>query len=131
MNELKSEIRDTLSSSATSLNSSQTAGKDVSVKANKAEKALPGGKELPGGRPEIAELSEDQVSDAVSKINQYVQNMERTLEFQVDEDSGRTVIKVFDRESEELIRQIPGELALKLAQKLNDDEPSLLFSAKV
>lgn len=131
MNDLKSEMRDTLSS-ATSASSSQTAAnKQASAATNTAELQAQRGKELPGGRPEIAELNEEQVSDAVSKINQYVQNMERNLEFQVDEDSGRTVIKVFDRESEELIRQIPGELALKLAQKLNDEEPSLLFSAKV
>ena len=41
------------------------------------------------------------------------------------------MISVYDKASAELIRQIPSELALELAQKLNDEEPSLLFSAQV
>jgi len=79
----------------------------------------------------IAAISDDQVKEAVSKLNDYVQSTQRTLDFQVDEESGKTIIKVFDKLSSELIRQIPNELALELAQNLNDGEPSLLFSAQV
>ena len=89
------------------------------------------GKELPQNVKAIAEASDDQVKDAVSKLNDYVQSTERTLDFKMDEDSGKTVIKVYDTLSSELIRQIPNELALELAQNLNDEEPSLLFSAQV
>lgn len=89
------------------------------------------GKELPLNVKQVAEVSEEQMKEAVSKLNDYVQSTERTLDFQMDEDSGQTVIKVFDKHSSELIRQIPNELALELAQKLNDEEPSLLFSAQV
>lgn len=73
----------------------------------------------------------ERVQEAVSRINEYVQQSERTLNFQLDEDSGQIIVKVYDKVSEELIRQIPSELALELAQKLNDEEPSLLFSAQV
>ena len=89
------------------------------------------GKSLPPNVERIADVSEEQVKDAVSKLNEYVQSTERTLDFQMDEESGKTVIKVFDKLSSELIRQIPNELALELAQNLNDEEPSLLFSAQV
>lgn len=89
------------------------------------------GKKLPLDVEKIAEVSQEQVKEAVSKLNDYVQSTERTLDFQMDEDSGQTIIKVFDKHSSELIRQIPNELALELAQKLNDEEPSLLFSAQV
>lgn len=89
------------------------------------------GKSLPPNVERIADISEEQVKDAVSKLNEYVQSTERTLDFQLDEDSGKTIIKVYDKASEELIRQIPNELALELAQNLNDEEPSLLFSAQV
>lgn len=71
------------------------------------------------------------VEDAVAKLNDYVQNTERKLEFQVDDDSGETVVKVFDKGSQELIRQIPNEEALALSQRLNMEEPLMLFSAKV
>ncbi|ASP40996.1 flagellar biosynthesis protein FlaG [Bacterioplanes sanyensis] len=76
-------------------------------------------------------LNKEQVQEAVSRINEYVQQTERTLDFQLDEDSGKTIIRVYDTQSSELIRQIPSELALELARKLNDEEPSLLFSAQV
>lgn len=89
------------------------------------------GNALPQNVKAIAEASDDQVKDAVSKLNDYVQSTERTLDFKMDEDSGKTVIKVYDTLSSELIRQIPNELALELAQNLNDEEPSLLFSAQV
>jgi flagellar protein FlaG len=74
---------------------------------------------------------EEIVEKAVAKLNDYVQSTERKLEFQVDDDSGHTVVKVYDKNSEELIRQIPNEEALELAQKLNQEEPLMLFSAQV
>lgn len=71
------------------------------------------------------------MQDVVAKLNDHVQNIERKLDFQMDEDSGRTVVKVFDKETEELIRQIPNEEALELARNLSDQEPLGLFSAQV
>ncbi len=92
-----------------------------------------GGKELPEQlEVSVPELADDQsVESAVAKLNEYVQTTARTLNFQVDDDSGKTVIKVYDRESEQLIRQIPNELVLELARRLNEEEPSLLFEAQV
>ncbi|WP_246624942.1 flagellar protein FlaG [Oceanobacter mangrovi] len=97
-------------------------------------KTIESGKALPaagteGNKP--AAVNAEQVQEAVSRINEYVQQSERSLEFRLDEHSGKTIIRVYDKSSEELIRQIPSELAVELAQKLNDEEPSLLFSAQV
>lgn len=80
---------------------------------------------------EQVEAAADQIQDAVSRINEYVQQSERTLDFRLDENSGQAVIRVYDKNSEELIRQIPGELALRIAEHLNDEEPTLLFRAQV
>lgn len=79
----------------------------------------------------VAEVSDKKIEQAVAQLNDYVQNSERKLKFQVDEQSGKTVVQVFDKHSDELIRQIPNEEALALAQKLNLEEPLLLFSAQV
>ncbi|MBU2040013.1 MULTISPECIES: flagellar protein FlaG [unclassified Thalassolituus] len=127
MNELKLNVVD-----HTAVSPSATAGKKAYAKA--ASDPVAGsdsGKSLPVGTEKVAELNKDQVREAISRINEYVQQTERTLDFQLDEDSGKTIIRVYDRASSELIRQIPSELALELAQKLNDEEPSLLFSAQV
>lgn len=101
--------------------------KSVENGEKKAAISIADGKELP---PQSGE-NQAELTAAVDKLNTYVQSVQRTLDFQLDEDSGKTIIKVYDKESEELIRQIPGELAVELAQKLNEEEPLLLFSAQV
>src|SRR5690554_4228101 len=51
-------------------------------------------------RPDQASSSE-QLQKAVVAINEYVQSINRDLQFSVDEDTDRTVIKVIDSESGE------------------------------
>ena len=67
----------------------------------------------------------------MAKLNDYVQSVQRDLEFSLDDSTGISVITVRDRQSSEVIRQIPSEVTLQLAQKLNNEEPLLLFSAQV
>ena len=83
------------------------------------------------GRMPTEVSSAEELEQAVAKLNDYVQNTERKLNFQLDEDAGFTIIRVFDKATDELIRQIPNEEAVSLAQKLNEEEPLLLFSAQV
>lgn len=58
---------------------------------------------------------------AVSQINDYVQNLQRNLQFTVDEATGKNVVTVIDNETKEVIRQIPGEEALELARRLAEN----------
>ena len=83
------------------------------------------------GRLPADTSSAEELEQAVAKLNDYVQNTERKLNFQLDESAGLTIIRVFDKATDELIRQIPNEEAVSLAQKLIDEEPLLLFSAQV
>lgn len=73
-----------------------------------------------------AQPSAEQLNAAVSKLNDYVQNVQRSLSFSVDKDTGDTVVKVIDTETNELIRQIPSEDMLKLAAAI-DKETANLF----
>lgn len=99
-----------------------------------------GGQNLPvegKKQPQLVEVSAD-VRDAVSEINEFVQKVQRDLSFNMDEGSGRTVIKVINRDSGDLIRQIPSEEVLAIANHLRDVRenvvnqeevpPGLLFS---
>ncbi|MEP4547838.1 MAG: flagellar protein FlaG [Saccharospirillum sp.] len=86
--------------------------------------------DMAGQRPARASGAEE-LEQAVATLNDYVQNTERKLNFQLDEDAGLTIIRVYDKQTDELIRQIPNEEAVSLAQKLNEEEPLLLFSAQV
>jgi len=105
--------------------------KDLMTDQTKAEKAeAVNGNSLPTTNA-AAEVEGKEVAEAVSKLNAYVQKTQRHLDFQLDEESGRTVVRVYDTQSDKLVRQIPDEAALELAKRLNSEEPSLLFSAQV
>ena len=75
--------------------------------------------------------SQESVESAVTKLNDYVQSVQRNLQFNLDDESGKTVITVVDRNTSDVIRQIPDDVALKLAQDLQQNEPLSLFNAKV
>lgn len=75
------------------------------------------------------ETERGQLKAAVQEIEKFVQSVKRNLEFSIDETSGKVVVKVIASDSGEVVRQIPNEEVLKLANSLNDAS-SLLFSAK-
>ena len=62
------------------------------------------------------------VTQAVSDINDYVQTINRGLEFTQDEDLGQTIIKVIDRDTEEVIRQIPSKEVVELARAIKNQQ---------
>jgi flagellar protein FlaG len=68
---------------------------------------------------------------AVRKLNDYVQNVQRNLSFSVDKDSGQTVIKVYDVQTKEVIRQIPPDETLRLAAQLEERIANLFVQEKV
>lgn len=70
------------------------------------------------------------VREAVSKLNDHVQNLRRTLSFSIEESTGRTVIKVYDAETDELIRQIPPEETIRLAEVIEDQNASLFIEER-
>lgn len=77
---------------------------------------------------EKAEARADNVQQAVAQMNEYIQTTQRDLRFSIDKESGETIVKVLDRQTEEVIRQIPDEIFLRLARNLNVDEPVHFFS---
>ncbi len=64
----------------------------------------------------------------VQEINEKMQLIQRELHFSVDNDSGQTVIKVIDLETQGVIRQIPNEEALLFARRLAEGADTGLFS---
>ena len=74
--------------------------------------------------------SSAQISQAVTKLNDYVQTVQRNLSFSVDKASGETVIKVYDTQTNQVIQQIPAEVTLQLAAALNERSSQLLVKDK-
>jgi flagellar protein FlaG len=86
-------------------------------------KADQGGKVLPAlgkGLPETSksEASPERVQEAVSRIQSYLSESQRELQISIDKGSGRTVVRVVNPETQEVIRQIPNEEILKLAASI-------------
>lgn len=78
-------------------------------------KALPdGGQSLPAKAAPAPTPA--RVEQAVRQIQSYLSDSQRQLQFQVDADSGRTIVRVVNPETNEVIRTIPGEEVLKLAR---------------
>ena len=90
---------------ATTAATAATAASKLAPAADKADKA-----------DSESELKD--VRQAVSDINKAMQFMSRELEFSVDTDSKRTVVKVIDQQTREVIRQMPTEEALEIGKAL-------------
>lgn len=70
-------------------------------------------------------VERQQIEESVARIADYVQNIQRSLSFRLDETTGQTVMTVIDSETDEVIRQIPSEYVLQLAQNLKELEEVL------
>ena len=75
------------------------------------------------------QASREDVEEAVATIQDFVQTVRRALNFSLEEGTGRVVVKVTDSGSGDVIRQIPSEEALQLAENLSEVR-SLLFKAE-
>jgi flagellar protein FlaG len=76
------------------------------------------GEKLPPATSQRPTPSEN-LDNAVKQLNDYIQSVRRDLQFSIDKDSGRTVIKVVDSQTKEVIRQYPAEEVLKAAKELS------------
>ncbi len=76
---------------------------------------------LPGQSSQASAVPERaQVEDAVAKVKVQIQSISsNSLDFSIDDNSGKTIVRVTDRESGELIRQIPSQEMLEIARSLD------------
>ncbi|MBB3117734.1 flagellar protein FlaG [Pseudoduganella violacea] len=93
------------------VNGRQPAAAVETVQAVKAKEAPPSQKEL---------------ESAVAELNKSVQASAQSLEFSIDTDSKRTVVKIIDQSTKEILRQIPSKEALQLAKSLGSTKGLLI-----
>lgn len=65
-------------------------------------------------------LEREQLEQMAQQLQDFMGEMNRSLQFQVDEDSGRDVIKVLDKDTGDIIKQYPSEEVLNLVSKLSE-----------
>lgn len=83
-----------------------------------------------GQESAASQVEPKKIQEAVENIQEFVQTVRRDLNFSLDDSSGQVVVKVTDSHSGDVIRQIPSEEALELAERLSEAR-SLLFTAQV
>ena len=61
-----------------------------------------------------------ELDDAVAKVESFLKVQNRDLAFTIDENTNRSVVTVKDSKSGDVIRQIPSEEVLKLADRIQE-----------
>ncbi|NOY62779.1 MAG: flagellar protein FlaG [Gammaproteobacteria bacterium] len=71
-------------------------------------------------------VSETALTEAIATMNERVQFVQRNIEFSVDEESGRTIVRVRDSETGDIIRQMPPEELLAVVNNMKKFEGMVL-----
>jgi flagellar protein FlaG len=91
------------------------------LKATESKKSV---NDSPAGEGPSAELQPEkqpargELEQTVQDLNSLVQDLQRQVRFSLDDDSGELVVKVVDRETDDVIRQLPSEEVLQLRDRL-------------
>ena len=94
---------------------------------------LSSGTKSPGAESVRVELPEaPDFSRMVEKLNEFLRQSARHLQFRYDDSSGRTVITVVDAANGDVIRQIPSDELLALAERMRAaGQPGALIDLRV
>jgi flagellar protein FlaG len=109
----------TTSSSNGEISISRVTDIDVAAR-DRQEISANGLAEAKAAAAEQVQVSREAFEKVVSELEAFVQKAQRNLDFEVDDKTGRVVVKVIDATNDEVIRQIPSEEMLALSRRLRD-----------
>lgn len=69
--------------------------------------------------PPKAEPDLEEVKQAVKEMNDFIKQASPSIQFSLDEESGRTIVKMVDTETNQVVRQIPTKEALAISKALD------------
>lgn len=88
----------------------------------------------PSRTEEVDQAMREKVKEAVDNVRDFIKKNQRSLDFEMAEESNRVIITVIDRETNKVIRQIPPEDVVNISEQINNGElPSpdgMLFKVK-
>lgn len=120
----------------TTNNSNDTSGRDGrDVIATQKNSLTPNQSEQPLANDKLAksqdEAAKPQLDEALAeKMAMYFQNVNRELKFQVDNEGGDPIVIIIDKESGDIIRQVPAQELLDINESLAK-YPPVSLSQKV
>ena len=86
--------------------------------------------DIRNGKNQLSELKEEKVSidtleELVNRLNEFVTASERNINFSIDKDTGKTVVKLTDKDNN-VLRQIPSEEVLRLIKNLETNKGMII-----
>ncbi|MFT3757621.1 flagellar protein FlaG [Thauera sp.] len=67
----------------------------------------------------VQQPSAQQITQAVDEMRAAIAPVAQNLQFSIDQDIGRTIVKVVDASTDEVIRQIPSEEIVAIAKAMD------------
>ncbi len=64
-------------------------------------------------------VNTSELTTAVDKVQQYIEPFNNNIEFSINKDTNQIVIKVIDKQTQEVIKQIPSEEMIEMAKALD------------
>ncbi len=97
--------------------------------------ATPGVKAMDAGKngaptEKGAQLSNEQIEETVAEIRRQVEPVDQNLLFTIDKDTGKTIVRLIDSTTKEILRQIPSEELIAIARALGKGGHSGLIERK-
>lgn len=87
-------------------------------------------KASPASQPNKPQPSSEELKRITEALQRRINPVAPELQFSVDQDTGRSIIKITDRTTNEVIRQIPSEEALQINKGLDRFEKGFLLDRK-
>lgn len=97
----------------------QTAALQTTVVVALGDAAKTGDTENASGKEEGAVLQNKQAHEVLESINHTFEMLEIGLQFEIDSDYKDVIVKVVDKESGNVIRQIPSEAMVRVAKEID------------
>jgi len=108
----------TAASTRTAANDSRNRVSGTGSRVPSGNASAPSGQKLPA-TPSPPPPPVVDVAKAVERLNELMSSRARSLRFEVDKSSGRTVITVINEATKEVVRQIPPPELLQIARNLD------------
>ena len=68
----------------------------------------------------VSEITKEELEATVEKANQFLLGLKTQFDFKVHEGTGRTVVRLIDKQTEEVVKEIPPEKMLDVLESIWD-----------
>lgn len=80
----------------------------------------------PRQEPAAPPVTIPKIESVTRQIDSFLRSINKSLQFRVDQATGQMIVTIRDDETGEVIRQVPGEDAVRIAQRIEDTLSAML-----